>query len=66
MIEATLQHCGLYQSATPRAPPEVDNLGVELDPAYSESCLDPPDQADQSQDLNGLTYAEIDTFLASF
>jgi hypothetical protein len=63
VIEQILRHCGLWQSSTPRAPPEVDNLVLELDAAYSASSLDSPDQADESQDL---TYVDIDTFLARF
>ena len=36
---------------------------LELDAAYSDSSVDSPDQADQSQEL---TYVDIDTFLESF
>ncbi len=54
---------GLWQSSTPRTPPEVDGLVLELDAAYSTSSIRSPDQADQSQEL---TYVDIDTFLASF
>ena len=56
-------HCGLWQSRSPRAPPEVDELVLQLDAAYSGSSIDSPDQADQSQEL---TYVDIDTFLESF
>ena len=49
VIEAILTHCGLWQSRSPRAPPEVPDLVLELDPAYSGSSLDRPDEVDQSQ-----------------
>ncbi len=54
---------GLWQSRSPRAPPDVDDLVLELNAAYSGSSIELPDQADQSQQL---TYVDIDTFLASF
>ena len=63
VIEKILQHCGLWQSSTPKAPPDVAGLVFELDAAYSASSIVSPDQADQSQEL---TYVDIDTFLASF
>ena len=63
VIEEILKHCGLWQSRPPRAPPDVDDLVLELDAAYSDSSVDSPDQADQSQEL---TYVDIDTFLESF
>jgi hypothetical protein len=63
VIEEILQHCGLWQSSTPRAPPDVDGLVLELDAAYSASSIDSSDQVDRSQEL---TYVDIDTFLASF
>ena len=63
VIEEILKHCGLWQSSTPRAPPDVDGLVFELDAAYSASSIGSPDQADPPQDL---TYVDIDTFLASF
>jgi len=44
-------------------PADVDGLVLELDAAYSDSAIDSPDQADESQDL---TYVDIDTFLANF
>ena len=62
-IEEFLTHCGLWQSPAPRGPPDVDGLVLELDAAYSDSAIDSPDQADESQDL---TYVDIDTFLANF
>ena len=63
VIEEILQHSGLWQSPTPRAPPDVDGLVLELDAAYSASSIDSSDQVDRSQEL---TYGDIDTFLASF
>ncbi len=44
---------------TLQATPEVDELVLQLDAAYSGSSIDSPDQADQSQEL---TYDDIDTF----
>jgi hypothetical protein len=63
VIEEILQHCGLWHSSSPRAPPDVEGLVLELDAAYSASSIDSLDQADASQEL---TYVDIDTFLASF
>jgi len=63
VIEDILRHCGLWQSSSPRAPPDVDGLVLDLDAAYSASSIDSPDQADQSQEL---TYVDIDTFLTTF
>ena len=63
VIEEILQHCSLWQSRSPRAPPEVDELVLQLDATYSGSSIDSPDQADESQEL---TYVDIDTFLESF
>jgi hypothetical protein len=63
VIEEILTHCGLWQSPTPRGPPDVAGLVLELDAAYSDSAIDSPDQADESQDS---TYIDIDTFLANF
>ena len=63
VIEEILKHGGLWQSRSPRAPPEVDELVLQLDAAYSGSSIDSPDPADQSQEL---TYVDIDTFLESF
>ncbi len=63
VIEEILKHCGLWQPRAPRAPPEVDELVLQLDAAYSGSSIDSPDPADQSQELN---YVDIDTFLESF
>ncbi len=57
------RHCGLWQSSTARAPPDVESLILELDAADSGNSIDSPDQADPSQEL---TYVDIDTFLASF
>ena len=63
VIEEILRHCGLWQASAPRAPPEVEDLVLDLDAAYSDSSIGSPDQADQSQEL---TYVDIDTFLATF
>ena len=54
---------GLWQASTPRAPPDVDGLVLELDTAYSNSSISSSDQADESREL---TYIDIDTFLESF
>jgi hypothetical protein len=54
---------GLWQSSTPRAPPEMKDLVLEPDADYSDSSIGFPDQTDQSQEL---TYVDIDTFLATF
>ena len=63
VIEDILHHCGLWQSSTPRAPPDADGLVLELDAAYSDSSISSSDQAAPSQEL---TYVDIDTFLSSF
>ena len=57
VIEEILQHCGLWHSSSPRAPPDVEGLVLELDAAYSASSIDSLDQADASQEL---TY--VDSF----
>ena len=62
VIEDILKHCGLWQARAPRAPPDVDDLVLELDAAYSANSISSPDQADESQEL---TYVDIDTFLSS-
>ena len=48
VIEAILKPCGLWQASTPRAPPDVDDLVLELDASYSGSSIDSPDEAAQS------------------
>ena len=63
VIEAILKHCGLWQSRSPRAPPDVREVVLELDAAYSGNSLDAPNEADESHEL---TYVDIDTFLANF
>ncbi len=63
MIEEILKHCGLWQSRSPRAPPDVDELVLELDATYADNSIDSGDQADSSQEL---TYVDIATFLESF
>jgi len=63
VVEKILRHCGLWQSRSPRAPPDVDELVLELDAAYSGNALDAPNEADESHEL---TYVDIDTFLTNF
>ena len=63
VIEAILSHCGLWQSRSPRAPPEVHEVVLELDAAYSGNAIDAPNEADESHEL---TYVDIDTFLTNF
>ena len=63
VIEAILKHCGLWQACAPRAPPDVEDLVLELDAAFADSSLESLDQADEPQEL---TYVDIDTFLESF
>jgi hypothetical protein len=63
VIEKILQHCGMWQASSPRAPPDVGGLVLELDAAYSDSSIGSQDQADQSREL---TYVVIDTFQATF
>ena len=63
VIEKILQHCGLWPSSSPRAPPEVAELVLELDAAFTDSSLESADQADPSQEL---TYVDMDTFLENF
>ena len=63
VIEKILEHFGLWQAPAPRAPPDTEDLVLELDAAYSASAIDSPNQADESQEL---TYVDIDTFMASF
>ena len=60
VIEAILKHCGLWQAS---APPDVEDLVLELDAAFADSSLESLDQADEPQEL---TYVDIDTFLESF
>ena len=63
VIEEILRHCSLWQASAPRVPPDVEDLVLDLDAAYSDSSIGSPDQADQSREL---TYVDIDTFLATF
>ena len=63
VIEAILTHCGLWESRSPRAPPEVVELVLELNAAFADGSLESPDQADESQER---TYVDINTFLESF
>ena len=52
VIENILRHCGLWQSSTPRAPPKVDGLVLELDAAYSGGSIGSLDQAYQSEPMS--------------
>ena len=63
VIEAILTHCGLWELRSPRAPPEVVELVLELNAAFADGSLESPDQADESQER---TYVDINTFLESF
>jgi len=63
VIEAILKHCSFWEPRCARPPPEVDELLLELEPAYSGSSLDSSDRCDQSQEL---TYVDTDTFLENF
>jgi len=63
VIEAILKYCGLWQASAPQAPPDVEDLVLELDAAFADSSLEFLDQADEAQEL---TYVDIDTFLESF
>ena len=58
-----LKHCGLWQASSARAPPDVEDLVLDLDFEFSDSPIESTDQAAESQEL---TYVDIDTFLASF
>ena len=60
---SALKHCRLWQASGPRAPPDVEDLVLELDAAFADSSLEFLDQADEPQEL---TYVDIDTFLESF
>ena len=40
VIEAILTHCGLWQASAPRAPPDVEDLLLELDAAFADSSLE--------------------------
>ena len=37
VVKKILRHCGLWQALSARAPPEVEDLVLELDVAYSDS-----------------------------
>ena len=63
VIEKILEHLGLWQVPVPRAPPDMEDLVLELDASYSDSSTGFSDQADQPQEL---TCVNIDTFLATF
>ena len=63
VIEEILRHCSLWQASAPRAPPDVEDLVLDLDFEFSDSPIESTDQAAESQEL---TYVDIDTFLATF
>ena len=63
VIEKILGHSGLWRSSTPRAPPDVDGLVLELDAAYSDGSIGFTDQADRPRELS---YIDIDTCPAIF
>jgi len=63
VIEKILRHCGLWNPSAPRAPPEPQELVLELDAGYTASAVGSLDEADQTEEL---TYVDIDTFLATF
>ena len=63
VIEDILKHCGLWQASSARAPPDVEDLVLDLDFEFSDSPIESTDQAAESQEL---TYVDIDTLLASF
>ncbi len=60
VIEAILRHCGLWASASPRAPPDVDELVLELDADYLDHSID---SAGESQEL---TYVDLDPLSEMF
>ena len=63
VIEAILKRCRLWQASEPQAPPDVEDLVLELDAAFAGSSLESLDQADELQEL---ICVDIDTFLESF
>ena len=63
VIEAILKHCGLQQPYRSRAPPDVQELVLELDADCSGNSLGIPIEVDVSHEL---AYVVIDTFLANF
>lgn len=51
VIEAILSHCRLWWSRSPPTPPQVRELLLELDAAYSGISLDGAIEADHSYEL---------------
>ena len=43
VIEEILRHCGLWQASAPRAPPDMEDLVLDLDAAYSDSSIGSPE-----------------------
>ena len=48
VIEKILQHCGLWQASSARAPPDMENLVLDLDFEFSDSPIESSDQPDSS------------------
>jgi hypothetical protein len=63
VIEAILMRCGLWQSRSPRGPPEMHELVLELDAAHCGNSIDSPNEVDESREL---TYVDIDNCLPTF
>ncbi len=63
VIEKILEHLGLWQVPAPRAPPDMEDMVLELDASCSDSSIGFSDPTDQPQEL---TYVDIDTFLSTF
>lgn len=63
VIEAIRKHCGLWKARSPRGPPDVHEMVLELDAAYDRHLFGAPSEADESQEL---IYVDTDCFLASF
>lgn len=63
VIEAILKHCGLWHARTPPAPPDVDELFLELDAAYADNSISSQDQADEYHEL---TCVDMEMFLGDF
>lgn len=63
VIEKILQHFGLCQASSQRAPPDMNGLVLDLDATYADTSIGSSEQAGESRDL---TCVDIDTFLATF
>ncbi len=62
VIEKILRHCDLWQEPLSRPPPDTNGLARDLDFCFSvdKSDCSGPDQVQE------LTYVDIDTFIAPF